>query len=1220
MKKIFYLVAALAALQTQAWEQQRLSPTKQVAGLPNDTNKIKILAELAIGLREKAPETGMSYARAGLLLSKQLGWHQADAALNRGLGVNYIFVSRYDMALQHLQRALEIDSANQDAAGMARDLGYIGELYAHTGKYPKAAKNYLKSLAISERNKDSKITARVYSGMSNVCRHREAYGRSLEYARKSIALAVKIGDSGLIADNLVNAGKLLLSLKKYDSALWHFERSLGIEERIDALDGIADCHLQIGVTYEQMNEPDSAFFHLRQAVRVYNIVGNKGGAASASGMLGLWYLQKSKISGNIAQLSEARRLLYAAVQQLQDSRRIEDLAKYLKILAEVEEKNGDYKKANEYNRAFHLYHDSVNSGLVKLKLVELENERTRDLSAQQREIALLKKNSHRKERNYTLAGLAVVLVAGGLVIRSLNREKRFTKERLKSNEHRFQKLIESGFGMMGVISKNHLLKYVSPTVEKVLGFTAQELTDKDPTELVHQEDMSNVAAWLEEAWQAPPEKATHVSFRALHKEGHWVWVDGTMTNMESDETIGGLLGSFYDVTPRKKAEEEADRFSRINTFVGKINQAIVHAENEDHLFKTICEIGVQDNQFKALSILAVNEDKQTLELLAQAGMPAKLLPDLKSKPIIKDSPLEQTLSRKTCTAWNDLVAESGDEKYRKLGWNSTTIIPIFKSGKVYALLSVISEKKHYFTDPLRAALRDVAADVSFALEAFEKEQAKIESQQQLQHSQARLTEVQQIAHLGSWELSFDSGIATWSQESLRIYGLPENNPTHDFQTWVSFIHPEDKAYVMEQVAALEQTQKPAAFYHRILRRDGSVRYIFSQARFAIDASGKPASIWGVAHDVTDLKQTELALAQSEANLRLTLDLIPQSVYAVEEDGSIVFANKSFASLCALDPEAVLGKNIRGIVPAGNDVNHFMQDLLAVLSSDEVSISSELPFLDAKGKTHILYCTKIKFTPAGSLCPVALGVASDITEIRAVSAERDQIILDVIRRNNDLEQFSYIVSHNLRAHLANILGITNLLEMGLVEKEEEETLLTELGTTSKKLDRVVRDINTTLQVRTGISEKKENVCLSSLVKEATESIYALRGEANFEIRSNFSGGDKIVTIRSYLYSIFLNLISNSIKYARPEVTPEIEISSRKAEWGVELMFRDNGLGFEQKKYGDQIFGLYKRFHTHAEGRGMGLFMVKTQVEALGGSVKVESVPNNGTTFTITFVNS
>jgi signal transduction histidine kinase len=170
----------------------------------------------------------------------------------------------------------------------------------------------------------------------------------------------------------------------------------------------------------------------------------------------------------------------------------------------------------------------------------------------------------------------------------------------------------------------------------------------------------------------------------------------------------------------------------------------------------------------------------------------------------------------------------------------------------------------------------------------------------------------------------------------------------------------------------------------------------------------------------------------------------------------------------------------------------------------------------------------------------------------------------------------------------------------------------------RLDEVVKDLNHILQVKGDINETKEIVHFSTLVKEITFSIQNLVDKYNIEINYDFSEIDGFLTLRGYLYSIFYNLISNSIKYRRKGIHSVIEVKSRLVNNKLELTFSDNGMGINLEKNGDQFFGLYKRFHSSAEGKGLGLFMVKTQVEALGGKISVQSQEGVGTEFKIEFV--
>jgi signal transduction histidine kinase len=163
------------------------------------------------------------------------------------------------------------------------------------------------------------------------------------------------------------------------------------------------------------------------------------------------------------------------------------------------------------------------------------------------------------------------------------------------------------------------------------------------------------------------------------------------------------------------------------------------------------------------------------------------------------------------------------------------------------------------------------------------------------------------------------------------------------------------------------------------------------------------------------------------------------------------------------------------------------------------------------------------------------------------------------------------------------------------------------------------LNHILSTEKQLDEKKEQVHFSELVSNIQESIGNIlkKEQANFKI--DFSQVDEMLTIKSYLYSIFYNLISNSIKYKKPTVPLNITVESNLVDKKVILTFKDNGLGIDLKKSGRHIFELYKRFHTDkAEGKGMGLYMVKVQVEKLGGKISVKSKVNQGTEFKIVLI--
>lgn len=242
----------------------------------------------------------------------------------------------------------------------------------------------------------------------------------------------------------------------------------------------------------------------------------------------------------------------------------------------------------------------------------------------------------------------------------------------------------------------------------------------------------------------------------------------------------------------------------------------------------------------------------------------------------------------------------------------------------------------------------------------------------------------------------------------------------------------------------------------------------------------------------------------------------------------------------------------------------------------------------------------------------VGAMQDITQRRQHETERTQLIDELLQRNKNLEQFTYIISHNLRSPVANIIGCAEMLKENDLTNEERERFMEGLSVSIRKLDEVITDLHTILQIKSDISESRQLVNLIEVFDDVTNNIVQ---NVNVHFKYDFEVTE-VNTVKSLFYSIFLNLISNSIKYRRDDRQPIIEVSSAQNGNLLYLTFKDNGMGIDLATNGQELFGLYKRFHSHVEGKGLGLFMVKTQIEMMKGNISVKSNLNEGIEFTIT----
>ena len=152
-----------------------------------------------------------------------------------------------------------------------------------------------------------------------------------------------------------------------------------------------------------------------------------------------------------------------------------------------------------------------------------------------------------------------------------------------------------------------------------------------------------------------------------------------------------------------------------------------------------------------------------------------------------------------------------------------------------------------------------------------------------------------------------------------------------------------------------------------------------------------------------------------------------------------------------------------------------------------------------------------------------------------------------------------------------------------------------------------------------SIQKEDVPLYDIFENIFSQLNFLISIHKPIIKINFEEVNTLYINKAYLESILLNLMTNSLKYKSEERKLKINISTSTIDNTTTIVFNDNGIGIDLERNKDKVFGLYQRFHNHADGKGLGLYLIKSQVEIMGGTINLESEVNIGTTFTLTFKN-
>ena len=216
-------------------------------------------------------------------------------------------------------------------------------------------------------------------------------------------------------------------------------------------------------------------------------------------------------------------------------------------------------------------------------------------------------------------------------------------------------------------------------------------------------------------------------------------------------------------------------------------------------------------------------------------------------------------------------------------------------------------------------------------------------------------------------------------------------------------------------------------------------------------------------------------------------------------------------------------------------------------------------------------------------------------------------------------FSYIVSHNLRSHASNILGITELIENSSSPQERDE-MIRLLKTVGENLNETLLNLNNVVNIQSNMDVIIEPLNLNDYIQRTLETLNAQILRKNVVFVNDVDESFIINYNRAYLESILLNLFSNAIRYSHEDRSPVISLACFEEDAQQVLSVSDNGIGIDLKKYGDKMFGMYQTFNGNPDARGYGLFITKNQIEAMGGKIEVESQINQGTTFKVYFKRS
>jgi PAS domain S-box-containing protein len=531
---------------------------------------------------------------------------------------------------------------------------------------------------------------------------------------------------------------------------------------------------------------------------------------------------------------------------------------------------------------------------------------------------------------------------------------------------------------------------------------------------------------------------------------------------------------------------------------------------------------------------------------------------------------------------------SRDGSYRSLEWNSRAVGKLIFASSKDVTKELKARENMQRSEERYRMLTELVSDYVYA--------ARIEGDQ---------------LYL-EWVSDNVQRILGYSFEELRVPG-----------TWESIVWPEDAQRIIRGKNRLHDSEEKINEY-RVTTKAGEVRWMRDYNRIVRRESDTKGYIIGATKDITTEKKAEIALLH-------TKDLLEQTGRAARI-GTWEF-DVIHQQLIWSDVTRMLHEVPLSFQPdVATDINFYKEgesrqkitEALNKAISEGVAFDMELELLTATNRAIWVRAIGIPEWQNGR-CVRVYGAFQDIDEQKKIqialqkseqallerNKQLEQLIELTKRQNERLKEYTYITSHNLRSSVANILSLSDLL----YTMPNDAELLNMLQSATRQLDSTIFKMNTLLDVDSmAETNEKEPVNLLDAIRENLELLRNRRTD-DTKVSVTVPPQLTVAALPAYIDSILHNLLSNAMKYSRPDTPCQIDIQAYEEGDFVVIAVADNGVGIDLMKNGDKLFRMSSRLHTDKEGKGLGLFLTKYQIETMGGSIEVESTPGKGSVFRV-----
>jgi PAS domain S-box-containing protein len=782
-------------------------------------------------------------------------------------------------------------------------------------------------------------------------------------------------------------------------------------------------------------------------------------------------------------------------------------------------------------------------------------------------------------------------------------ERKQAEVALRQSEERYRDLFDNANDLIQSISPDGHLLYVNKAWQEVLGYSKKEIANLKVWDIIHPDSMDHCVETFQKVMSG--DNVSDIEAVFVAKNGSPIAVEGNAHSRFIDGKPISTQGIFRDISARKKAEERITHLNSLLRALRDVNQLITRESDRERLIQKSCDILVKTRGYEKAWILLVDEDKSPQSVAAAGSgddipnfmeqMGSGKYPSCVKQLWTQENPLlvynNPGIQHKDCIL-ADRHSNRGVYRCR-----------LEYEGKVYGMLGVTIPSHALSDDEEEDLFLELCGDISFALAAIERREEHERAEEALQQSEARLAEAQRIAHIGSWELDLISNKLIWSDEAYRIFGLRPQQFGATYEAFLDNIHPDDREMVNKAYTESVETKTLYNIVHRLLLKDGTVKYVRERCETFSDGDGKPVRSIGTVQDVTERKLAEDALRNSEASLAEAQRIahvgswdwdITKDIISYSDEFHRIFGQKvrnfgMFLDSLHPDDRKVVEKSVKRALQGNKPYDIEYRIFLPNGEERSIHAQGEVTF-DNTGK------------------PIRMiGTVQDITEYKKM---QEQLILT--DRLASIGELAAGIAHELNNPLTGVVGFSQLLldkEMPADIKQDVKVVYSE----ARRASQVVKNLLTFARKH---AAAKEKVNINDIINKVLELRAYEQNLENIKINTRFDPElPEIMADYFQLQQVFLNIVINA-EYFMKEAhhKGKLTITTERVNRKVRASFADDGPGIAREDLGH----LFDPFFTTKEvgkGTGLGLSICHGIVAEHGGRIYVESELGKGATFIV-----